>query len=34
MIGVVDEAALPLLAQVRPGSRLRFTPSESLRTPA
>lgn len=34
MIGVVDEAALPLLAQARPGSRLRFTPSESRRTPA
>jgi biotin-dependent carboxylase-like uncharacterized protein len=34
VIGVVDEAALPLLAQARPGSRLRFTPSELRRTPA
>jgi biotin-dependent carboxylase-like uncharacterized protein len=34
VIGIVDEAALPLLAQARPGSRLRFTPSGWPRTPA
>jgi biotin-dependent carboxylase-like uncharacterized protein len=34
VIGVVDEAALPLLAQARPGSQLRFTPSGWTRTPA
>jgi biotin-dependent carboxylase-like uncharacterized protein len=34
VIGVVDEAALPLLGQARPGSRLRFTPSGWTRNPA
>jgi biotin-dependent carboxylase-like uncharacterized protein len=34
VIGVVDPEALPLLAQLRPGSRLRFTPSGWRRTPA
>jgi biotin-dependent carboxylase-like uncharacterized protein len=34
VIGVVDPNVLPLLAQARPGSRLRFTPTGWRRTPA
>jgi biotin-dependent carboxylase-like uncharacterized protein len=34
VIGVVDDAVLPQLAQARPGSKLRFTPSGWRRTPA